>query len=1294
MSTEEKKLQTFLPDPFSPLGRTVTAGIGEALSDAAEMGSDALELIYGKKRADIIEDKLSNVVNFFDESLDKTEVGKATKQALQKSFYPTDLSPMQEVGKEIVSYVTPYTGVVKALKPVTKVIKKVSPRLEKGVRYGTAGVIADVIAKDENEQHLKPIMELVGAKGISEEVDDLVNKLDINPDDTVSERLLKQTIDSAGLSVALGIPLAVIFKVLKYSGGKALGKAKAIKNKVDTPVANTSNKIASDVKVVEQKPGKYLQQGKISSVLGKINTGLGRILTSKGAMPDELFKAYIKRKTYSEAKELAIKNNSKKLESVLKNASKGLNDADKQKLLDDTNELLKTKQFVKTGVKKLDGKVIDPGTIKEALKYSQLSSRLPNEIVDTVTKLRQSIDKESKNLKDLMGLSKNSKLGAVIDAKTSLTTTPSIELYLTKTYDFYTNPEWVKKLNKGLKEAKSFREGVTDNTHNTEVIDVINNMRTHLIKNNKSITENNVDGILDNFINDVTKKNKNSSGLFANIMDFTYDGKPIKVFTKRKNIDEPVANFLGEVKDPYRNYVETMRNLNKSVAKAQYLQDIKKFAEKYAGKDIKLGGFIPSWMGVPSQVSKIVRDSEIGTSTKLADLAKKEMGAIGSDGSSIGLGKYSTDDTLYKMIDEGIDVFDKYQSGNLFTNIFTRPAGYIQATETVFDQTAHAVNALGMLQTLIANGHILRGREAAKSAKTLYQKYANKDKDAMKFFEKAKLAAVVDTSVNAEIVRKNLNVLDEDLLARGSYKGKDLKEGAGLTFRKGKEGFRKFTKATADAYGIADDFGKLTALQAEIASYRKAFPNMSEDELFDYAAEVVRNTMHSYSTALPVVRALSRFPLGTYATFPAETLRTGKNIVIKGGQDFYNGISNIIKASKTGDKELFKTGLALAQIGSRRLSGAILAGVGLDYMFGNTDKDDIFGMGVSKEDSEGLDNLLSEWQQNTTKHFNTPIYESRDGNIYTKFVDGGALDTYAFIKDAAKAMYGAVLAGVNPEDTNIKDDFDVEFNKLVSPFISEKALTKRMLEIYQGRDEYGREINRLDSTSELFTKDLNPGFVKNIGKLWEDYNSEKHKERNELPIAGSSKGYPVVFEDTVFHNATGIRKQTMNITKAIGHFIYNQQQETKKPYENYIKTLKEFPTKVYTKEDELNILKAYADSQFEKRKLTKEFADRLNQIKEINYYKKVGDKVYKQKFGMNVIANANAKLGKRKIDKNLLFLLTDKGGAGYFKPDNPIDKKAREIIRDKKLPPEIMNKLIYIKNKFEGSALRKDIDNE
>ena len=1268
----EQKIDTFLPDP----SRFISGGVGRALSDLGDLGSDALELIYGKERTEKIEGALSDALKFIDDNLDKTAVGKATTQALEKTFFPKDLSPIEEVGAELVSYDIPGTAATKLLKA-----DKAKTRLGKAVRYGVAGVIADVIAKDENEQHLKPIMELVNAKGINKEVDELVNKLDINPNDTVAERLLKQTIDSAGLSVALGIPLAVIFKVLKFGGAKAIGKAKAVKNKINTPIQNTNNKIVSDAKVIENKPGKYLQQGKISSVIGKINTGLGRILTSKAAMPEELFKAYTKKIKYAEAKELSIKNNSKKFKEVLENATKKLNADERKKLLDNTNQLLKTKQFARTGVQRLDGKIINPGVVQQTNEYSRLASRLPNEVVDVVNKLRKTIDKESKNLKDIMGLSNKSKLGAVIDAKTSLSDKPAIELYLTKTYDFYTNPEWVRKLNKGLSEAKAFREGVKDNTHNAEVIDVINNMRNHLIKNNKSINERNVDGILDNFINDVTKKGKNSSNLFANIMDFSYGGKPIKVFTKRKDIDKPVAEFLGEVKDPYRNYVETMRNLNKTIAKAQYLRDIKKFAEDSAGKNIRLGGLAPSWMKVPTQVSKIVTDSEIGTSTKLADFAKKEMSAIGNDGSSIGLGKFTTDDTLYKMIDEGIDYFDKYLGGSFIGNVFTKPAGYIQATETVFDQTAHMVNLYGMLQTLVANGHILRRKEATNAVKTLYQKYANKDPQAMKFFEKAKIANVVDTSVNAEIVRRNLDILDEDMIAGGisklySSKGKTVGEKLRLKGKRVKEGARKGTKAIAETYGITDDFGKLTALKSEIDSYRKAFPNMSEDELFDYAAEVVRNTMHSYSTAVPLVRALSRFPLGTYATFPAETLRTGKNIIIKGANDFYKGI-------KTGNIEL-------AKIGARRLSGAVLAGAGLEYLFDNSDKDDLSGMGVSKEDTKGLDNLFSEWQKNTTKHFNTPIYKSRDGNIYTEFVDGGSLDTYAFIKDIAKAAYGGVLAGIEPDNTQIEDAFNNKLKQIASPFISEKGLTKRIIEIYTGRDEYGREIDRLDSTAEIFTEDLMPGLAKNVGRLIQDYDSEEHRKKNDLPIAGSNKGYPVVFKDTILHNATGIRHQTMNVTKAIGHFIYNEQQKTKEPYNKYIDVLKNFPTKDYTNEDIMEILKAYTKSQFEKKELTKQFADRLNQIKEINYYRKKGDKVYKQKLGMNEIVNANTKLGKRKLNEDLLFLLTDKGGAGYFKPDNPLNKKTMEMIRNKKLPRELINKLNYIKSKFEGARLRDE----
>ena len=71
---------------FNPL-RVIPAAIGEAGKDIAELGSDALELVYGKKRTDIIEGKLSDAINFIDENLDKTKVGEATTDFLSKTFY-------------------------------------------------------------------------------------------------------------------------------------------------------------------------------------------------------------------------------------------------------------------------------------------------------------------------------------------------------------------------------------------------------------------------------------------------------------------------------------------------------------------------------------------------------------------------------------------------------------------------------------------------------------------------------------------------------------------------------------------------------------------------------------------------------------------------------------------------------------------------------------------------------------------------------------------------------------------------------------------------------------------------------------------------------------------------------------------------------------------------------------------------------------------------------------------------------------------------------------------------------
>jgi hypothetical protein len=94
-------------------------------------------------------------------------------------------------------------------------------------------------------------------------------------------------------------------------------------------------------------------------------------------------------------------------------------------------------------------------------------------------------------------------------------------------------------------------------------------------------------------------------------------------------------------------------------------------------------------------------------------------------------------------------------------------------------------------------------------------------------------------------------------------------------------------------YGQPDVYTKLIAFESELIHLRKVFLNLTEDELFVKAANVVRDTMPTYGIASPAARALSRVPyLGNYVLFPSEVIRTTKNMVKYAATDIMQGIAS------------------------------------------------------------------------------------------------------------------------------------------------------------------------------------------------------------------------------------------------------------------------------------------------------------------------------------------------------------------------------------------------------------------
>ena len=118
----------------------------------------------------------------------------------------------------------------------------------------------------------------------------------------------------------------------------------------------------------------------------------------------------------------------------------------------------------------------------------------------------------------------------------------------------------------------------------------------------------------------------------------------------------------------------------------------------------------------------------------------------------------------------------------------------------------------------------------------------------------------------------------------------------------------------------------------------------------------------------------------------------------------------------------------------------------------------------------------------------------------------------------------------------------------------------------------------------------------------------------------------------------------------------------------------------------------YLDSQLEKKELMRQFSDRLNQIKNIQYYSRKGNNVYKKTFGIDKIIEANTNMGRKKIDESVLYALDDgEDGHGSFMPDDITNiSTIMTILEDKKFPPQLLDTLINVQSQITGARLRDE----
>jgi hypothetical protein len=235
------------------------------------------------------------------------------------------------------------------------------------------------------------------------------------------------------------------------------------------------------------------------------------------------------------------------------------------------------------------------------------------------------------------------------------------------------------------------------------------------------------------------------------------------------------------------------------------------------------------------------------------------------------------------------------------------------------------------------------------------------------------------------------------------------------------------------AYSVPDDFWKAVNYYGEQSRVAKFRPGATQAEIDQEAAEIVKNTLPTYSRAPEVVKFLRRQPiLAPFITFPSEMVR------IAYGQ-LMTGVNQIKEGHRTGNKELRTAGI-------RRALWLAITGATF-YSLPSALR---MLLGFDQEDEDDLRKHLAPWQKNATI---LPLFtEDRSKGI--KYMDVSYMNPY----DVLFRPLRSIMRNLRDDDvagTQIALEAVME---AADPVLSEQILLSAILDARSGKTQTGRPI--------------------------------------------------------------------------------------------------------------------------------------------------------------------------------------------------------------------------------------------
>ena len=1122
---------------------------------------------------------------------------------------------------------------------ISKVTKKSIPKSmvkdvgEDVFSFGTAAILMT----DADESLVNSITESFP------ESKEYLNALVVNPTDSRATEYFKRLIQE-------GVIVGSLSSIIR---GASIGiqKTKAIKDGIlkskDVPV---DDKI-KEVNIVNDN-GEFVQEVKVNqpiSLLTDSNKGsaktnwLSRNLTSRQGFDEKTFRAFNKKSDQAGADAVVIRNKSKKLQRAIEQAFgikyKDLNPEQITTLNNALGKELSIGEGMSKKIKTAFEKPISKRTDKdrEILEgyYSQLNDAaranqkealdsLPEELRDTVLEMRRSIDSYSN---ELSKLGFNKKINATIDAKNGI--------YMNTEYEAFVNPAYMKK----LKEAMQGKD--VDDLELVEALDGARNFfKRQLELNPKEGAD--VDGLMNQFVESITKGD-------VKLFDFLAGQKSLKasrpgtdkVLNTRELIPSELRRVLRQVDDPLQRFSATLKKQTDLISEVNFINDIKKIADD--------SGYSSDIYNVAKGASGKFTDPLEGSASPYVEqaLGKNPLADV-----------FVTKD-FKEMFDKGLEVA---YPDNVITKSLAGLGSAASLSQTVLSEATHLINVKGNMIMMAANGNLDALFTKAKNVKDVVQavpKLQNlygrttkgvtfKDQD-INVDELSKMyrLGLIDNSVTAEMITKGFDA---------AFKGPVLHKSK--KFIKG-----KIIDPLSNVYRGEDAAFKLLSYYKELDQYAKAFPDMPTEQIEQYAAEVVKNTLPSYSNLPRAIKALKGAPLGAFPAFFVESIRTAKNIAKVGMKDLKKGSVLTARGVASGDKELIKQGAMLTRIGTRRVAsmGAVAYGAEEYFTYQNAD------MGIDPKSDKILSSLGPRWENGTTlKEYQTPLMMNERGDIGYTYINQSFSDPYDVIRKIYK-ITAAYASSPGEEDVNHIpfDKYLMDNLALLAPVVGPSLMVQSITEAVTGEDEYGQPIGE-GGVGELVTR---------LGKAAAPLEPRTIKDIREIvDLVGKTDvgptGYPKKLEDKLAR-LYGTRQVTVDLGKNLRYNAYKINSKIK-TYENVfnreISKLQQYPqitvelkNKLFEKLDDLVV-----KSRDEQTKLTSLYDD----MKSLSYRKK--DKkgnVTEHSMSDKDLYKLLSREGTEKIDDNLLKGIADRGTneRGIFTPftiKNKLKKIKRELPKD------------------------------